>query len=204
MRGVLWMGLLCIVATATWPLEGRAQQFTPGGEVFGGYSYLRSSSGSGYNANGWEGSLTGNFNRFFGLEVNLADHYAGQPPGYSNGLSFLFGPHFTFRAAPRVNPFAHFLVGGTRGTQAPLPVPVCPLAGTTFCVVGAPCPPCPPGGGGLHETAFSTAVGGGLDVKATRFVWIRVFQADYLREFFRSNTQNDLRISFGVVLRFGS
>jgi hypothetical protein len=187
---------MCLVALAGLSVSGFAQ----GGEIFGGYSYLRSNTGPGFNAHGWEGSLTGNFNRFFGLEVNLSDHYNSPPPntGFSSGFSFLFGPHFAFRAAPKVTPFAHVLVGGTRGSQTV--IFVCPLAGSIACPVGGPCS-CPQNGP-LHDTAFATAVGGGLDVQAAHFVWIRVIQADYLREQFTNNPQNNVRLSFGVVLRF--
>ena len=165
-----------------------------GGELFGGYSYLRSTSGIGYNANGWEGSLTGNFNRVFGLEVDIGHHYNFSPESalHSNGLSFLFGPHFAYRRIPRVNPFVHFLVGGTRGETGPRTITdaLCPSNG---------CPTFP----SQSQTAFTAGVGGGVDVKATRFVWIRVVQADYLREYFSGDVQNNPRISFGVVLRFG-
>jgi hypothetical protein len=196
MRRALGITSLCAVALLGLPARSVAQS----GEIFGGYSYLRSNSGPGFNANGWEGSLTGNFNRFFGLEVNLSDHYNSQPgnTGFSNNFSFLFGPHFAFRAVPKVTPFAHVLVGGTRGSQTV--IFVCPAGGSNACPIGGPCS-CP-AGGPQHETAFTTALGGGLDVQAARFVWIRVIQADYLREQFSGNPQNDVRLSFGVVLRF--
>jgi hypothetical protein len=184
-----------IVLLTGWMMISAGNAAAQGGEIFGGYSYLRSSSGSGYNASGWEGSLTGNFNRFFGVEADLSGHY-GTPPdllSYSNGFSFLFGPHFAYRSIPRVNPFIHFLAGGTRGSHGPLnyapAAGACPTSG---------CPPLGP----LHETAFTAGLGGGVDVKLGRFLWIRVVQADYLREYFTSDTQNDVRVSFGVVLRF--
>jgi hypothetical protein len=153
---------------------------------------LRGSSGSGYNTSGWEGSLTGNFNRFFGLEADLGDHY-NAPTGfpYSSGFSFLFGPHFAYRGDRVVNPFVHALAGGTRGTQQPIyaPTAACPSPG---CPVTAP----------RNQTAFTAGFGGGVDVKAGRFLWIRLVQVDYLHESFSADPQNDVRLSFGVVLRF--
>lgn len=195
MPRALLVALLCAGAVATLPLPSVAQ----GGEIFGGYSYLRSNTGSGFNANGWEGSLTGNFNRFFGLEVDLSDHYNSPPAstGFTNNFSFLFGPHFALRVLPKVAPFAHVLVGGTRGSETT--VFVCP-AGSNACPIGGPCS-CPTSGP-QHQTALTTALGGGMDVQAARFVWIRVIQADYLREQFTGNPQNDVRLSFGIVLRF--
>ncbi len=41
-------------------------------------------------------------------------------------------------------------------------------------------------------------------MKAARFLWIRVIQADYLRQSFRDDLQNNGKLSFGVVFRFGS
>lgn len=155
-----------------------------------------------YSAKGWEGSLTGNFNRFLGLEADISDHYKSPISGsHSNNLSFLFGPHVTFRWILHVNPFAHALVGATRGTISANPFIVCPQV----CAVGHPCPPCSPPGNSTAQTqtVLTTALGGGIDVKATRFVWIRLIQADYLRPYFSHDNQNNTRLSFGVVLRFG-
>jgi len=56
-----------------------------------------------------------------------------------------------------------------------------------LCSVGG-CPSLGP----LEQTAFTAAFGGGVDVKATRFLWIRVIQADYLREYFSGDTQNNV------------
>jgi len=53
------------------------------------------------------------------------------------------------------------------------------------------------------ETALAMAFGGGLDVKATDRVWIRLFQLDYLRANLSLATQSDFRLSAGVVFRFG-
>lgn len=189
MQRTLGIASLCAVALVGLPTPSVAQ----GGEIFGGYSYLRSDTGPGFNANGWEGSLAGNFNRFFGLEADLSDHYNSQPAnrGFSNNFSFLFGPHFALRTVPKIAPFAHVLVGDTRGSQSVVGLCPCPLGGPCSCPNET-----------LHDTAFTTAVGGGLDVQAAHFVWIRIIQADYLREQFTNNPQNDLRLSFGVVLRF--
>jgi len=145
-----------------------------------------------------QGSITGNLNRFFGLEVDLRVYRNNLPdpvpisPGnsgpHSTRFTFLFGPHFAYRGIPRVNPFAHVLVGGTHGRSLSL-ISV-PPAGEALTLTG--------------QTAFAAAFGGGLDVKVTRFLWIPVIQADYLRESFTNDVQNNLRLSFGVVFRFGS
>jgi hypothetical protein len=57
---------------------------------------------------------------------------------------------------------------------------------------------------------IAMALGGGLDVKATDRIWICPSQADYVRAkvskesvFTFPTAQNDLRISAGIVFRFG-
>lgn len=200
MRKALALGFVCAAAVFAAPMRGRAQSGNPDAKIFGGYSFLRLDTGTGLNGSGWEASIVGNFNRFCGVEANFGDHY-DRPAlnnGYSNDISFLFGPHVTFRGPAKVNPFAHFLVGGTRGAASQTEAISCPVA----CPIGGPCS-CPTITNMDHTTAFTTAVGGGLDVKAANHVWFRVFQADYVREYFPSNTQNDARISFGVVMRTG-
>jgi len=204
MHRILTGSVLCAVLIVAVPINSWAQTLSPRGEIFGGYSYIRADSFSPFNTSGWEASATGNFNRFLGLEVDLSDHFNSPPVtsnAHSNEFSFLFGPHFAFRAIPRVNPFVHFLVGGTRGTVSSALAFACPAV----CAVGQPCPPpCTPSSFTQQtQTVVTTAVGGGVDVKAARFAWIRVIQADYLREPFSGDTQNNLRVSFGVVLRFG-
>jgi hypothetical protein len=45
-------------------------------------------------------------------------------------------------------------------------------------------------------------MGGGVDIKAAPFVSVRPIQVDYLMARFASNTQNQLRVSAGLVLHF--
>jgi hypothetical protein len=73
----------------------------------------------------------------------------------------------------RISPFAHALVGVARETTS---------AGNT--------------------NAFSSAYGGGLDLKLYHFVSLRAIQTDYTVMQFRGSTQNEFRTSTGVVLRF--
>ena len=59
------------------------------------------------------------------------------------------------------------------------------------------------------QTAFGMTAGGGLDVKVSRHFAIRVIQAEYLMTGSRitttgaTGTQNDMRLSSGIVFRFG-
>lgn len=73
----------------------------------------------------------------------------------------------------RVSPFAHVLLGGAH-----------------FSV------------GGFGDSAFAMAIGGGMDYEINqRFSW-RIIQGDYLLTKFGNDTQNNGRISTGVVFRF--
>jgi hypothetical protein len=50
------------------------------------------------------------------------------------------------------------------------------------------------------------SAGGGLDWNASRHLSVRLFQAEYLMTRLPNavnNNQNDLRLTFGVVLHFG-
>jgi hypothetical protein len=89
-----------------------AQESYPRIEIFGGGSYLPSDSMDfpRKNSFGFQTSLSGNVNRWFGV---LGD-FGGQ---YSNGSTvyeYLVGPRFTKRTE-RINVFVHALVGGAHG-----------------------------------------------------------------------------------------
>jgi hypothetical protein len=73
----------------------------------------------------------------------------------------------------RISPFAHALVGVAHETTS---------AGNT--------------------NAFSSAYGGGLDLKLHHFVSLRAIQTDYTVMRFGGSTQNQFRASTGVVLHF--
>ncbi len=214
-KNLLWMiTLLCC------PLTLLAQE-VPRVEVFTGYSYLRASDSRSQrvNQNGWDLSVAANFSRSFSIVADLSNHYgikgdvfdpatgAFSPIGTGGkGFSFLFGPRASYRGVSSLTPFAHMLFGGMRasklvfnstsseGTGGGFGIVAGPLCNSLYCVVPA--------------TSFAMAFGGGLDVKATDRIWIRPFQADYVRAEITTGygtvaTQNDLRISAGIVFRFG-
>ena len=54
---------------------------------------------------------------------------------------------------------------------------------------------------GPTNTSFATALGGGLDFRLIRILALRL-EVDYLQTRFYSTTQNNLRLSPGVVVRF--
>jgi Outer membrane protein beta-barrel domain len=205
----MFKALACLGLVCWLPLAARAQD-APQVEVFAGYSYLRAhdSLSEGLNQSGWEGSIAYDFTRSLGVVADLSNHYGTNAQVFSplgttgKGFTFLFGPQYTFRKSSRLAPFAHALFGGMRVSQL---VPDTFISVTSGLVPGPGCTTILCYG---PKTVFAMAFGGGLDVKATNHVWIRVFQADYLRANLTnangtSAAQNDFRASAGIVFRFG-
>ncbi len=187
------------------PLTLAAQEFYPKAEVFGGYSFLRTNitdryaptlegfyPAQDYNLHGWEGSVAGNLNSWFGLKADFSGHYDvseavrnGRIVG-SNVHSFLFGPQFTSRASEHFQPWVHALVGAARGAydyDSPFR--------------------------DIVSTKFAMAVGGGVDVRLSNSVAVRLVQADYLMTRFGSSSefdikdrQDNLRLGAGLVFRW--
>lgn len=170
----------------------RAQQPSatiPQFEVFGAYSYIRANaanSDGGFNLNGGSGSFAYNVSDSFSVVGDFGGYrFTGLPSGLSSTMyTYLFGPQYSFRKVSRFTPFAHVLLGAGRLNAS---------------------------AGGLNagENGFAMAIGGGIDVPLRRRFAIRIIQAEYLLTRFdsvngASATQNDVRISAGLVFRFGS
>ena len=178
----------------------RAQE-TPKVEVFGGYSYLNFDvthlTGGIVNdrlsANGWEASASFAVNDWFALEGDFSGHYKGNCEGITGltckDLSFMGGPRLTYRKN-RYTAFAHGLFGGDNGSFG--------FSGFS-----------------LSDTPFAAAAGGGVDYDVTPHIAIRAAQVDYFMTRhaigsplafslgIRPSTQNNFRVSAGVVFRFG-
>ncbi len=145
-------------------------------DVFGGYSYMHVSPGSGLpgaSTNGWEAQATGNLTDHLGATADFDGHYGDVFGIGGHDYNFLFGPTL-FHRMDKVTPFAHLLFGGSHA-----------------------------GAAGFSETAFAWALGGGIDWNVRPTIAVRVGQLDYLSTHFASTTQNNFRYSAGVVFRFG-
>jgi hypothetical protein len=171
---------------------GLASAQIPSGNVFFGYSYYNTdlSSIDRANTNGWEASVEGKIIPFLGIVADFDSHYGSQNflptscPGPLPCLvipinadvtehNFLFGPRVSFSVG-KFRPFAEALFGGAHVNV---------------------------NNGVGSDTSFATAIGGGLDYKIIRPVAWR-FQGDYVRTSLFGATQNNMRISTGIVLRF--
>jgi len=190
MRKILLIAALMVLAM---PLSAFAQK----AEIFGGYSYLRGddcddSSGpncdGGIDLHGFNVSFNQNLVKWVGLKVDVSGHYGevtilpGQPKFDINTYLFLVGPQFNLPKYERLRPYGHVLFGVMRTNVS------------SFGTLGRI---------SARDSAFALAVGGGLDFKVNDLVAVRLFQADYVLTRFNSETQNNIRASTGVVLRFG-
>jgi opacity protein-like surface antigen len=157
-------------------------------EVYGGYSHLSlngTPSNMGSSSNGWAGGAYLHLLGPWGVEADYSNDYGVSPtlqfsgnPYYVPRFTELYGPRFTL-TLPRIHPYVHALVGTVNGTAQ------------TFT-------------GRVSENAFGMAFGGGVNVKATQHIWVRLVQLDYIRAQFTNNSQNDMRVSAGLVFRFGN
>ena len=173
-------------------------------ELFAGYSYLRGSVQVGQvgplgpgapcppncgnppmvaqhaNLNGWEFSGQYKLKPFVGVVADFNGNYGTLGGGKTRVHTFVFGPQVSLPA--KVSPFAHALFGVAKESQDPLTNPA-------FFSLGS-------------DKSFATALGVGIDVKAARFISVRLLQVDYVGTHLHGTTQNQPRVSAGIVLHF--
>lgn len=176
-------------------------QVPTSGNLFFGYSFesadstsLGLSNSSRPNLNGWEASFEGKIFPWVGFVADFVQHFGSEsfqttqaPNGASSAnvdgheLTALFGPRV---GAPigGFRPFAEALFGVGH-------------ISTSFSGTG------PDNFVKPSDTAFATAIGGGLDYKIIKPIALR-FQGDYVQTRFFGTTQNNVRFSTGIVLRF--
>ena len=169
-----------------------AAQIPTGGNVFFGYTYYNTKlSVSNGSLNGWEASLEGKLFPLLGIVADITGHYGSQHfpvvvecpagvipcgPGSASANAHIyeamFGPRLSVPVG-KFRPFAEFEIGVGHVTT----------------------------NGFGSDTSYATAVGGGLDYKIVRPIAWR-FQGDYVRTKFFGQTDNNLRLSTGIVFRF--
>jgi opacity protein-like surface antigen len=178
-----------------------AQEKPPKVEVFGGYSYLRISGDSSPDFHGWNASVNYNFNNFLGVKADIGGHYNSTTyydPFTGGGkidlsdFTYMFGPQFSYRKNKRVVPFAHVLLGGVRTKVTGLPVNLGIRPGLPVNLGIQPLSIT------ASDTSFGASFGGGLDLKLTKGLALRLFQADYLV----SRSYDAPRLATGLVIRF--
>jgi outer membrane protein OmpA-like peptidoglycan-associated protein len=182
---------------------------TPKVELFLGYSYVRAvpTLAAGNRLvwlHGGSTNLAFNFNRYLGVvgdfgaytnsQIRFTGAYTATVDVNNSNVgvfTYLFGPRLSFRQHDRFTPFAQALFGGVHANEVIL----------TNCSINCRLLP--------TEDTFAMTAGGGLDLKVHRHFAIRIIQAEYLMTRFKSEitgtagTQNDMRLSSGIVFRFG-
>jgi outer membrane protein OmpA-like peptidoglycan-associated protein len=177
-------------------------QNTPAAELFLGYSYIRLNTDTTVPPGnvsvsehfdmipGGTAQLSANINNWFSLAADVGGYGIWDVGGVNGKLfTYLFGPRF-YLSHGKLSPFLNTLVGGAR-ISSTLNIPV---GDTVFF------------NRSFHQNSFAAAGGGGLDWNVSRHVGIRLVQAEYLYTQFtdnRDNRQNNLRLSGGLVFRFG-
>jgi hypothetical protein len=167
--------LVLAALLALLPCAAVAQD-TPTAEVFGGYSYLRANPGGGFLGSNASGwNASAAWN--WNKSLGVKGDFSGHYCCSGNGEKkhdFLFGPQLNFRRQS-ANYFLHALVGVSHG-NAP----------------------------GFSKTVMAWAGGGGIDVRWTDRISIRVAQVDYFGTHYASTMQHHFRYSGGIVFKFGA
>jgi hypothetical protein len=171
------------VAFALCPVAG-AQKFLklPTIDVFAGYSYLRFDSkplgfSDQLNLNGWNAEISIPYiYEGFGVVADVSANYGHELSAYN----FLIGPQYTFEVK-NIRIFGHGLFGRSRDRlERP--------GSTQF---------------EPSNLARDVAFGGGVDIPiGGRLSW-RAVQGDYMIGSNFGGTQHNVRLSTGVVIRFG-
>jgi opacity protein-like surface antigen len=206
--------LLFAIITSLCGIAG-AQSSVNRVEFFGGYSHNRvdttfvsddfdESFGGRVGTNGVNFSLTGNFSKYVGAKFDYAHHRKSETIDF-DGFQFeekyrndtiMGGIQIKNNAkdGPRVKPFFHALAGISRQKFA--------VTESTEDIDLS-----------FSQSNFTFALGGGLDVRATKHLDIRVFQFDYNPTYFKDvefpeldnlvidgRLQNNFRFGFGIVI----
>ena len=200
-------------------LVGSAQSPTPNEypkvEVFVGYSALgetgsraisfgpNASVSGDYEGQGFETSIIRNFGKRFGIKGDFSAHFNNESDSgpitactpvcatviqdfqlKTRVYNFLAGPEFKARNSTRFTPFVHAL-GGVAHTSATFTTP-----GPTNILFLR-----------KNDTSFAMALGGGLDIRASKRVSFRALM-DYNPVFVNDSTtgtRDFFRFSFGVL-----
>jgi len=166
--------LLLTIGTAR---PSRAQEM-PRVQVFGGYSYTRYDTPSfGFSSpTGLNGyTFSPAYNVIRGFGV--VAELSGQYTTNRNLRDVAAGPQFLYSRGKMMF-FAHVLFGEAR----------------SLVQVGGP----------REDTARVTSLGGGLDYSISPRFAVRAVQVDYLRTNLFNTTQDNFRVSTGLVYRWGA
>jgi hypothetical protein len=144
---------------------------------FGGYSYqrLNSASGSANGLNGWVGEFEYKPEASLSLVGDVSGEYGCQGRTSLALHTFSMGPRI-YRPVSRFDLFAHALFGTAY------------LKASNAWISDS-------------SGGFSTLIGGGVDVKLSSRLTFRIIQPDYQLTKFAGRSQNNLRLTTGILFR---
>jgi len=174
-------------------------------EIFGGYSYLYASDNlnstgpcptSGCpvatahsNLNGWEASLSYRVAGPVSVVGDVGGNYGSLSSSFGSSAlqreMYMGGVQFAVHG--RISPFAHFLFGISHESLGAGSITV---SGSSYPFVAT------------SGNSFAFALGGGVDFRLAPYVRLRAVQVEYLGTAAYSTTQNQARVSTGLVLHF--
>lgn len=185
-------GLVLALGYCSLAVAPASAQGAPVVELGADYNYVRANAppdGCGcfsmHGANAW---FAHNFTHSVAVVAEVGSQRASDISGSSEDLtltSYLFGPRFSWHRSEHFAPFGQVLLGGAHASGS--------FASDSSGFAGS-------------SNAFALIAGGGLDIAFTRHFAIRALEADYYRTQFANGSndrQNNLRLSAGVIFRFG-
>jgi opacity protein-like surface antigen len=214
----LFCSVLVLICSGTIALaQNPTKDEYPKVEIFAGYSALGEAGsrgisfgpnarvGANYSAkSGFETSIIRNFSKHFGIKGDFSAHFNNESASgpitsctpacttvtqdfqlKTRVYNFLAGPEFKARNSTRFTPFAHVL-GGVAHTSATFTTP-----GPTFNLLLK-----------KSDNSFAMALGGGIDIRASKRVSFRGLM-DYNPVFVHdssSGTRDFVRVSLGVLI----
>ena len=183
----IWIG--GIILFSLFLVRTAAAQDNSRFDISAGYSYVRGNQPPGgcgcFSMNGGDASFAYNLTSHFGAVADFNVVHAGNIAGSGQGVtltSYQFGPQFNFTLSNRFTPFVHGLVGDAHAN------------GLGY------------GTNGVSANALTAVIGGGVDLRVSHAISLRLFEADYDYTRFQNgvNTrENNLRLVFGVVFHLG-
>ncbi len=166
-------------------------------ELFGGYARLDERITEERDRKGWEASAAYKPYPFLGLVFDLSQGRTDYSFVNVEVRNIHVGPQVSLPAR-YVSPFARVLLGATKREETVL------LGGPSF------------GSTGWDSTVMSMVLGGGMDWRVADHFALRIPQLDYIKGFegeplpqtgppmptLYVTDKNDVRLSFGLVVRF--
>jgi hypothetical protein len=173
--------LVLFVSAVFMAPSSASGQVAPRYEVFGGYSYMHFDSPTiGYpnyaNLNGFTAEGVFNFKLKWGVVADLSGDYGSQLSSYH----YMIGPQYSLRR-DKSKFFFHALFGKAQNN---VDIVVPPRTET-------------------KGVGHSFAGGGGFDWFWKPRITVRVVQADYIYSSTFGASQNDVRVSTGIVVNIG-